>query len=74
MKNNSILLGRGDGKKLETVRYFFLVFRVGGIIDNHANGKPCLVFCTTRKSTVQTANVLSQVNKTIPLSFFYIHE
>lgn len=42
-----------------------LSYKLANIIEKHSNSKPTLIFCSTRKSTQQTSQILAKDNKYI---------
>lgn len=41
----------------------YLNHKLAELIETHAAGRPCLVFCATRRSTLQAANTIAEARK-----------
>ncbi|CBQ73764.1 related to HFM1-DNA/RNA helicase [Sporisorium reilianum SRZ2] len=41
----------------------YLNHKLAELVDTHAAGRPCLIFCATRRSTLQAANTIAEARK-----------
>jgi ATP-dependent DNA helicase HFM1/MER3 len=63
VKLKKIVLGYYFSPDMTDFRFdLSLSYKIASIIDEYAEGKPTLIFCSTRKGTLQAADILAREN------------